>query len=186
MQSGFGRRRQQVKPDKGFCPAGVAFPDGGCCMDQAAGQPGVTPCTTLTTNVVFRRLQAWSNAMQLPDSELAVMECLWTSAPQTAEDLIAHLGEARGWQPSTVKTLLARLVKKGALSFERDGRRFLYAPVWEREAFVLKASRSFLDSLFDGRLTPLVAHLSRHRKLSAADRDELAKLLEQMDRDHAS
>lgn len=119
--------------------------------------------------------------MELPDSEFAVIQLLWASAPQSAEDLVAQLGEARGWQPSTVKTLLARLVKKGALRFEREGRRFLYWPAWEREAYVLKASRNFLDSLFEGRLTPLVAHLSRHRNLSDADRKALAALLQQLE-----
>lgn len=124
--------------------------------------------------------------MQLPDSEFAVIESLWSVAPQTAEDLIASLGAARGWQASTVKTLLARLVKKGALRFEREGRRFLYWPAWERDAYVLKASRTFLDTLFEGRLTPLVAHLSRHRKLSDADRQALTALLQEIERQHGS
>ena len=124
--------------------------------------------------------------MQLPDSEFAVIEMLWTQAPQTAEDLIASLGAARGWQSSTVKTLLARLVKKGALRFERDGRRFLYWPAWERDAYVHKVSRNFLDTLFEGRLTPLVAHLSRHRTLSSADRQALAELLQEIERQHGS
>lgn len=124
--------------------------------------------------------------MQLPDSEFAVIEALWAAAPQTAEDLIARLSESRGWQASTVKTLLARLVKKGALRFERDGRRFLYWPSWERDAYVLKASRTLLDTLFAGRLTPLVAHLSRHRSLSEADRKALAQLLQDIERAHES
>jgi BlaI family transcriptional regulator, penicillinase repressor len=119
--------------------------------------------------------------MQLPDSELLVIEALWASAPQSAEDLIALLGTSRGWQPSTVKTLLARLVKKGALHFERDGRRFLYRPAWQREAYVLKASKTFLETLFGGSLTPLVAHLSKHRELSERERDELIELLRDLE-----
>ena len=124
--------------------------------------------------------------MQLPDSEFAVIESLWASAPQTAEDVITSLGETRGWQPSTVKTLLARLVKKGALRYERDGRRFLYWPAWERDAYVGAASRNFLDTLFNGHLTPLVAHLSRHRALTAADRKALGELLADLERQHGS
>jgi predicted transcriptional regulator len=124
--------------------------------------------------------------MQLPDSELAVIELLWSSAPSSAEDLIATLGAARGWQPSTVKTLLARLVKKGALRFERDGRRFLYWPLWEREDYVATASKTFLETLFGGHLTPLVAHLSRQRKLSESDRRALAELLAELEQQHGS
>lgn len=124
--------------------------------------------------------------MQLPDSEFAVIQLLWNRAPQAADDLIAQLGDERGWAASTVKTLLARLVKKGALRFERDGRRFLYWPAWERDAYVATASRSFLDTLFGGRLSPLVAHLSHQRALSDEDRAELARLLREIEDRHAS
>ncbi len=122
--------------------------------------------------------------MPLPDSELAVIEVLWANAPQSAEELIAQLSTTRGWQASTVKTLLARLVKKGALRFERDGRRFLYSPAWERDAYVAIASKSFLDTLFGGRLTPLVAHLSAHRSLSESDQKALVELLKQIEAKH--
>lgn len=122
--------------------------------------------------------------MQLPDSEFAVIEALWAASPQSAEELIAQLGTRRGWQPSTVKTLLARLVKKGALSFEREGRRFLYRPAWNRDAYVLKTSNTLLDTLFGGNLTPLVAHLSKHRKLTESDRAALVDLLSELDRNH--
>lgn len=122
--------------------------------------------------------------MQLPESELAVMEMLWADAPRTSEALIAELGETRGWQPSTVKTLLARLVRKGALQAEPDGRRFLYSPALPREQFLNQATRHFLDTLFGGRLTPLVAHLSDQRALSAADRKALVHLLQDLEQKH--
>lgn len=78
------------------------------------------------------------------------------------------------------------MVKKGALHFDRDGRRFLYRPAWEREVYVLNASRTFLDTLFGGNLTPLVAHLSKHRELSESDRQQLAALLADLERDHGT
>lgn len=124
--------------------------------------------------------------MHLPDSELAVIQLLWDQSPQTAEELIARLAAERGWSASTVKTLLARLVKKGALRFERDGRRFLYAPLLEREAYVDQASKSFLDTLFGGRLAPLVAHLSDRRALTEEDRRQLARLLREIEARHDS
>lgn len=124
--------------------------------------------------------------MELPDSELAVMDLLWTEAPRTSEDLIQHLGDARGWQPSTVKTLLARLVRRGAVRAERDARRFQYWPLWQREQYLNQATRNFLDSLFGGQLAPLVAHLSQHRTLSPEERQALSKLLKDLERGHAS
>lgn len=124
--------------------------------------------------------------MELPDAELAVMDLLWAEAPRTSEALIATLNDTRGWQPSTVKTLLARLVKRGAVRAERDARRFNYWPLWQREQYLQQATGNFLDSLFGGQLTPLLAHLSQHRALSPAERDALGKLLKDLEQQHAS
>lgn len=122
--------------------------------------------------------------MPLPESELAVMERLWAESPQRSEALIAHLAETRGWQPSTVKTLLARLVSKGAVRADRDGRRFLYWPLWQRSQCVSQATTHFLDSWFGGQLTPLVAQLSQHRSLRPAEREALARMLRDLETKH--
>lgn len=124
--------------------------------------------------------------MELPDSELAVMDLLWAEAPRTSEGLIAALQDARGWQPSTVKTLLARLVRRGAVRAERDARRFSYWPLWEREQYLNQATGNFLDTLFGGQLTPMLAHLSQHRTLKPEERDALSKLLKDLEQRHGS
>jgi BlaI family transcriptional regulator, penicillinase repressor len=116
----------------------------------------------------------------IPDAELHLLEALWRTAPQSAEDLIGHAAADKAWAPSTVKTLLARMVKKGVIQFEKDGRRFLYRPLLKRDAVLKKASQSLLERFFDGRVSPLVAYLSTHRKLTAQDREELAKLLKEL------
>ena len=87
----------------------------------------------------------------------------------------------RDWQEPTIKTLLNRLLKKGAIQAEKDGRRYLYAPLLKRRDWVLQESRGLLDRLFDGRVAPLVAHFSEQRKLSRKDIAELRKLLEELD-----
>ena len=121
--------------------------------------------------------------MQISEAESAVMEVLWTQAPQTAEDVVAAVADARNWQEPTVKTLLNRLLNKGAISAAKDGRRYLYSPLLRREDWVLEESRGLLDRLFDGRVAPLVAHFSEQRKLSRKDIAELRKLLEELDDD---
>lgn len=116
--------------------------------------------------------------MELPDAELAVLEALWRDAPQSAEQLTLALAATRAWKLNTVKTLLTRMQARGAVRHEKEGRRFLYWPVWERRAFLTQATRQLLDSFFGGKVTPLVAHLSSQRKLSAADRRALRELLD--------
>lgn len=124
--------------------------------------------------------------MQISEAESIVMDVLWRavsdqSGPLAAEDVIAALSKAQHWQEPTIKTLLNRLLKKGAIKAERDGRRYLYTPVLQRQAWMLGESQGLLERLFDGRVAPLVAHFSEQRKLSRKDIAELRKLLEEID-----
>ncbi len=119
--------------------------------------------------------------MQISEAESAVMDVLWRTHPLGAEEVVAALADSRDWQEATIKTLLNRLLNKGAIVAEKDGRRYLYSPSLKREDWVLQESRGLLDRLFDGRVAPLVAHFSEHRKLSSKDIAELRKLLEELD-----
>ncbi|QIL19914.1 BlaI/MecI/CopY family transcriptional regulator [Thermomonas sp. HDW16] len=119
--------------------------------------------------------------MQISEAESVVMDVLWRRHPLGAEDVVAELADSRHWQEATIKTLLNRLLNKGAIAAQREGRRYLYSPLLKREAWVLEESRGLLDRLFDGRVAPLVAHFSEQRKLSRKDIAELRKLLEELD-----
>ena len=121
--------------------------------------------------------------MQISEAESVVMEILWARHPRTSEEVVAALADAQDWQEATIKTLLNRLLNKGAIGAEKDGRRYLYSPQVAREDWVLEESRGLLDRLFDGRVAPLVAHFSEQRKLSRKDIAELRKLLEELDDD---
>ena len=121
--------------------------------------------------------------MQVTEAESVVMEVLWSRQPLTAEDVVAALAGREHWQEPTIKTLLNRLLKKGAIRAEKDGRRYLYSPVLRREDWVLDESQGLLERLFDGRVAPLVAHFSAQRKLGPKDIAELRRLLEEIDDD---
>ena len=119
--------------------------------------------------------------MPISDAESIVMDVLWRSSPLAAEDIVAATADAQGWQEATVKTLLNRLLTKGAISAERDGRRYLYAPVLTRDAWLGQESEGLLDRLFGGRVAPMVAHFTERGRLSKKDLAELRKLLETLD-----
>ncbi len=117
----------------------------------------------------------------ISDAESLVMDVLWRGRPgMPAEEVIAALVSEQRWQEATVKTLLNRLLKKGAISASKDGRRYLYSAVLKREQWVSSESGGMLDRLFGGRVAPLVAHFGKHRKLSATDIAELKKLVEEL------
>lgn len=119
--------------------------------------------------------------MQISEAESVVMQALWQSNPLTAEDVFAAVAEDQGWQAPTVKTLLNRLLKKGAITARRDGRRFLYSPVLDRESWLDQQSEGLLDRLFGGRVGPMVAHFSERGRLTEKDIAELREILEKLD-----
>jgi len=119
--------------------------------------------------------------MQISEAESRVMAVLWERRACTADEVVAALDHASEWQESTVKTLLNRLLKKGAISAEAEGRRYRYFPVLRQSDWVLEESSGLLDRLFGGRVAPLVAHFSEHGKLSRNDIAELRKLVKDLD-----
>ncbi|WP_414899631.1 BlaI/MecI/CopY family transcriptional regulator [Sphingomonas flavalba] len=117
---------------------------------------------------------------RISDAEYAVMEALWDSSPLTASEVAERAGAARGWNMSTVKTLLSRLLGKGVIAHEQDGRRYLYRPVIARADYVSSESRRLINRLFGGRVTPLVAHLAEGDGLSAEEIAEIEALLRKL------
>ena len=117
---------------------------------------------------------------RISEAEHAVMETLWAKSPLAASDVCEAVCERRGWSMPTVKTLLARLVTKGAVATEPDGRRFLYTPVLAREAYVGTESRRLVDRLFGGRAAPLFAHLAETEALTVQDIAEIERLLKEI------
>jgi predicted transcriptional regulator len=119
--------------------------------------------------------------MSISEAESAVMQVLWNAHPLAAEEIVAALGDARQWQEATVKTLLNRLLNKGAIAAVKEGRRYLYSPLLQRDAYVHAQSQDLLDRLFGGRLAPLVAHFSEREALSPDDIKELKQLIRRLD-----
>lgn len=114
---------------------------------------------------------------RISDAEHMVMTVLWDRSPLTAQEVAERVPGDRGWSANTVKTLLARLVAKETIAHEADGRRYLYRPLVAQADYVAAESRRWMDRLFGGKLTPLVAHLAERNALSAEDIAEIEALL---------
>lgn len=121
--------------------------------------------------------------MRISDAESVVMDALWRQSPQPAEQVVAAIAQGQDWTEATVKSLLNRLLTKGAIAADRDGRRYLYRPLIARGDYLHAESRGLIDRLFDGRLAPLVAHFSERETLSAADIADLKRLIEEIEHD---
>src|ERR1051325_2082491 len=103
---------------------------------------------------------------RIGEAEYAVMEVLWRDAPLTATEVAERVPAERGWSIRTVKTMLARLLAKGVLAHEEEGRRYLYRPRIARDDCVAQQSVREIVKFFGGRITPLVAQLAERDRLS--------------------
>lgn len=106
------------------------------------------------------------------------MRIVWKRHPVTAADIITALtSEDATWHPKTARTLLNRLVQKKVLGYERSGRVYHYIPLVQEEECIAHQSESFLERVFGGSFTPLLAHFVKRQRLKPAELDELRSIL---------
>ena len=116
----------------------------------------------------------------ISESEWAVMEALWESAPQTASEITKALRPTMNWAENTVRTLLTRLVDKGALRTDENlGGTRVFLPAVKREACVGAESESFMQRVFRGASKPLLVHFAQNAQLKPEEVRELKKMLDQ-------
>ena len=109
------------------------------------------------------------------------MEVLWASPePLTATDVADRISADRGWSLATIKTMLSRLTAKRAIGYREEGRRYLYSAAVGRDSYVGKESRRFVDQLFGGRLSPLVARLAQEDALDQEDIAAIEAILKEL------
>ncbi len=118
------------------------------------------------------------NIPKISDSEWEVMKLVWKSSPLTSEDIIASLSEKMDWSPQTIKTFINRLLKKGALRYEKNGRSYVYYPLVEEKECVLAESKSFIERVYDGAASMLFANFIEAETLSDEEIKKLQELLE--------
>lgn len=117
-----------------------------------------------------------SLAGRISDSELEVMKLLWRSEePLSVTEIREALQKSRGWEATTVKTLVSRLVSKGVIRQEKRNV-YYYSPLISERDYNSWATRDLIERLYSGSAVDLVASLVRSESLSAADIEELREM----------
>ena len=116
--------------------------------------------------------------MKLTNSEWQLMNSLWERHPATARGIAERLPEDVKWAYTTIRTLLARLVDKGAVHEYKEGNTSLYEPILTRENARHSALKTLVNQAFDGAYGPLMHFLVNDRRLSHAQREALSEILE--------
>ena len=135
-------------------------------------------CNTIPMTDVIKGL-AMPNTPAISRAEWEVMKVLWEQPGIAASQVVEHLAGRTDWSPRTVKTLLNRLIRKGALSFQKEGKRYLYRPRVRREACARRESRSLLHRVFSGRAAPLLIEMISRAELSDEEIAQLRRLLDE-------
>jgi BlaI family penicillinase repressor len=120
---------------------------------------------------------------QISDAEWEVMKAVWDGGTLTAGQVVERVAAEQKWKPRTIKTLLNRLVRKGAVAMETDGRRYSYRAKVARDAVVRRETRSFLSRVFDGAAAPAIVHFIEQARLTP---EEIRQLRETLDREGRS
>lgn len=115
--------------------------------------------------------------MHFSDAEWKVMTALWEGHPASVRDVMNRLDGKAEWAYTTIKTMLSRLVDKGAIRMEKKGNVSYFTPLVSKTNARKSALRELVNHAFDGALGPLLHFLLKDEKLSRNDREQLEELL---------
>jgi BlaI family transcriptional regulator, penicillinase repressor len=119
--------------------------------------------------------------IQITDAELEIMKILWSEpAGMTTGDIRSKLD--KGWERTTVLTLLSRLAEKGAVAVEKENRSYRYASLLAKDEYSLGKTRGILDSLYNGSIKSMMAALCSSGSLTAEELRELQEILDKGER----
>lgn len=118
---------------------------------------------------------------KLSEMEWEIMKPLWRHGPLAARDVYAHIPDKYGWAHETVKSMLLRLVKKGAITYDRVGNSYLYRAAYTRREVSRAATHSFIRRVFDEGVKPFFAHF-----IEESSEDDIALLKELLARHEAA
>ncbi len=115
----------------------------------------------------------------ISEAEFEVMKVIWKYAPISTNEITEKLLQTTNWSPKTIQTLIKRLVTKGALTYEKQSRMFVYTPLVKESEYIGQESSSFLNRYYDGDITAMVSAYIENDKLSKSELDTLRTLLSQ-------
>ena len=117
--------------------------------------------------------------IEISDAEWEVMRVTWTLGNVTSSQMAEIMAEKMGWKTATVKTLLGRLIKKGALRAEKNGRAFTYYPTVDEQPSMDEAVGTLFGHLCEMRVGQTLADVVQNLDLSQSDIANLQAVLAQ-------
>ena len=118
-----------------------------------------------------------NNLPQISEAEFEVMKIIWKCAPISTNEITDKLLQTTSWSPKTIQTLIKRLVNKGALTYEKQSRVFVYTPIVKENEYISQKSKSFLERYYDGDITAMLSAYIENDRLSETEIEHLRSIL---------
>ena len=118
----------------------------------------------------------------ISEAEFEVMKIVWKSAPINTNEITERLLKTNSWSAKTIQTLIKRLVTKGALTYEKQGRVFVYTPLVEENEYISQQSNSFIKRFYDGDISAMLSAYLENNQLSETELNHLRSLLSKKSR----
>ncbi len=118
-----------------------------------------------------------SNISKISDSEWTIMEIIWQNSHCTAMFIIKKIENSTDWKPKTIKTLIRRLVDKGVVGYEQEGREYKYYSLVDESECKKNEGISFLKRVYGGSLKAMMLNFLESDDVSQNDIDDLRKYL---------
>jgi BlaI family penicillinase repressor len=123
-----------------------------------------------------------NKSIRITEAEWEVMAVVWDRAPVVASTVVEVLEHSKQWTLATVRTLLRRLVNKGALEQQADGKRYIYTARISKAECARRESESFLDRVLGREPSAAILHLVKRADLSREDIQELRRILREKEK----
>jgi BlaI family penicillinase repressor len=107
------------------------------------------------------------------------MNILWQASPLTASQIVSKLQSSTDWAPTTIRTLLDRLVRKKAVKSIKSQHQTIFLPLLTQEQCINHESENFLKRIFDGATQPLLLHFAQKAELTSEEIRELQRILKE-------
>ncbi|WEV45068.1 CopY/TcrY family copper transport repressor [Streptococcaceae bacterium ESL0687] len=114
----------------------------------------------------------------ISDAEWDVMRVIWTNGSATVDDVASKIDPSHGWQLSTIKTLLGRLVKKEMLSTQKEGRRYIYSARLSEGEAAREMADELADKICTKQRVQAIAELIKISDFTEADLEILRDALD--------
>lgn len=117
--------------------------------------------------------------IKLSDAEICIMQIIWENGKTTSFDIIEEVKRNNKISENAIRTLLARMVKKGAIKItKKEGKTYIYESCIEKENFLRQEGNNFLENIYQGAIDSMLLNFVKDKKLSKKDVEDLLKRIE--------